>query len=59
MPHLPKQAHLPDQAYLPDQGRARVLYDEQLQRLQQEKLVCDGKRPFLLSEGARKKTGAA
>ena len=26
----------------PDQGRARGLYDEQLQRLQQEKILIEG-----------------
>jgi hypothetical protein len=36
----------------PDQGRAPHLYDEQLQRVQQEKMLAEaaaaGSRPFLL-----------
>ena len=31
----------------PDQGRAHGLYDEQLQRLQQEKRLSSGERPAL------------
>jgi hypothetical protein len=31
----------------PDQGRAHGLYDEQLQRLQQEKRLTSGERPAL------------
>jgi len=30
-----------------DQGRAPGLYDEQLQRLQQEKMLCEADRPML------------
>ena len=52
----------------PDQGRARGLYDEQLQRLQQEKLLIEGsadaERPILFGGEAaappdKRKTGAA
>ena len=37
----------------PDQGRAPYLYDEQLQRVQQEKMLAEaakGTRPFLLRD---------
>ena len=52
---------------LPDQGRARGLYDEQLQRVQQEKMLCGGGRPALFprpeapapASPAETKTGAA
>ncbi|HEX2763239.1 MAG TPA: hypothetical protein VHM92_05260 [Allosphingosinicella sp.] len=39
----------------PGQGRAPHLYDEQLQRVQQEKMLAAapaGERPFLLGGGA-------
>jgi hypothetical protein len=46
----------------PDQGRAPHLYDEQLQRVQQEKMLAEAaKRPFLLGKGpaSEAKAGAA
>jgi hypothetical protein len=50
----------------PDQGRARGLYDEQLQRVQQEKMLCEAGRPILFrrdsapaqSDTEETKTGA-